>query len=212
MWLKKIILDFQKKQQKYKELVQEAFNNNFFDFLISQDTFQDFKDIDRVVMYSKDKSLSPYVLICGDNQSLKESIQFDDQKLGYYKEIKEKKDVDELISKKNIVDYVIVSAKDWKIIPYENLIAQMQGTKTKIIAEVKDLNEIELMVNVLEVGVDGILFYPEKVSQISELKKVLQSYHHIDIKAAEIVNIQQISEGERVCDDTSSLLQPGEGM
>jgi 3-dehydroquinate synthase II len=210
--MKKIILDFQKKQQKYKELVQEAFNNNFLDFLISRDTFQDFKDIDRVTLYSKDKTLSPNVLICSDNQSLKESIQFEDQKLGYYKKIKEKEDVDDLISKKNTLDFVIVSAEDWKIIPFENLIAQMQGSKTKIIAEVKDLNEAELMLNVLEVGVDGILFFPDRINQISELKKFFQSYHQIDIKAAEIVNIQQISEGERVCVDTSSLLQPGEGM
>ena len=180
--------------------------------MISTDTFQDFKDIDRVEIYSNEKSLSPHVLISSEFQSIEEFNQSDIQKLGYSKEIKEKKDVDELSSKKNMVDFVIVSAEDWKIIPYENLIAQMQGTKTKIIAEVKDLKEAELMLNVLEIGVDGILFYPTKVSQISELKKLIQSYHHIDIKSAVVVNIQQISEGERVCVDTSSLLQPGEGM
>jgi 3-dehydroquinate synthase II len=180
--------------------------------LISKDTFPDFKDMDRVVIYSKDKSLSPKVLICSDDQSLRDFIPSGDQKLAYYKKILEKKDVDGLISKKNILDYVIVSAEDWKIIPYENLIAQIQGTKTKIIAEVQDFEEAELMLNVLEVGVDGILFHPEEVSQISQLKKLLQFYHHIDLKTAKIVNIQQISEGERVCVDTSSLLQPGEGM
>lgn len=210
--MKKIILNFQKKEQNYKDLVQEAFNNNFFDFMISKDTFQDFKNNDRIVIYSEDNSLSPNVLICSDIQSLKEFNKSNNQKLGYSKNIKEKHDVDELISKKNALDFLFVSAEDWKIIPYENLIAQMQGTKTKIIAEVKDLKEADLMLNVLEVGVDGILFYPKEVSQISELKKLIQSYHHIDIKTAVIVNIQPISEGERVCVDTSSLLQPGEGM
>jgi len=180
--------------------------------MVSKDTFQDFKDMDRVVLYSKDKSLSPNVLIYSEDQTLIGSVQSDDQKLGYYKKIQGKKDVDELISKKNILDFVIVSAENWKIIPFENLIAQMQGTKTKIIAQVKDFNEAELMLNVLEVGVDGILFQPEKVSQISQLKKLLQFYRHIELKTAIIVNIQQISEGERVCVDTSSLMQPGEGM
>jgi len=210
--LKKIILNFQKKQNKYEELVQEAFNNNFFDFMISTDTFQDFKGDNRVVIYSDNKSLSPNVLIYSDLKSLEEYNQSDDQKLGYFKKIKEKKDIDELISRRNQLDFMIVSAEDWKIIPFENLIAQLQGFKTKLIAEVKDLIEAELMLNVLEVGVDGILFYPEKVTQISKLKKLIQSYHHIDIKTAVVVSIQQISEGERVCVDTSSLLQPGEGM
>ena len=212
MWLKKIILNFQKRQKKYKELVQEALNNNFVDFLVSIDTFQDFSDIDRIELYSKDKSLSPKILICDDEQSLKEFIPSEGHKLGYYKKIKEKKDIDELISKKNILDFVIVLAEDWKIIPFENLIAKMQGSKTEIIAEVKNIEEAKLMLNVLEVGVDGILFYPEYVNQISELKKILRLQGHIDLKLAKIINIQQISEGERVCVDTSSLLQPGEGM
>jgi len=212
LWLKKLILNFQKRQNKFKELVQEAFNNNFVDFLVSKDTYQDFREIDRIEIYSKDKSLNPNVLICYDEQSLKESIPSEDHKLAYYKKIQEKKDLDELISKKNILDFVIVSAEDWKVIPYENLIAKMQGTKTKVIAEVKDVEEAKLMLNVLEVGVDGILFYPERVNQISELKKILRIYDHIDLRVAKIINIQEISEGERVCVDTSSLLQPGEGM
>ena len=210
--LKKIILNFQKKQQNYKELVQEAFNNNFFDFMLSKDTFQDFRDMDHVIIYSNDNSISPNVLICSDLQSIKELNLSDDQLLGYSKKITEKKDIDELISKKDMLDFVIVSAEDWKIIPYENLIAQMQGVKTQLIAEVNDLKEAELVLNVLEVGVDGIVFNPKEVNQISKLKNFIQSYKSININTAKVISIKQISEGERVCVDTSSLLQPGEGM
>ena len=38
-----------------------------------------------------------------------------------------------------------VSAKDWKIIPFENLIAEMHTHDTELIAEVENVKEAELM-------------------------------------------------------------------
>jgi len=52
--MKKIILDFEKKADNFKALVQEALNMNFLDFLVSNDSYLEFKNIERITTYSKD--------------------------------------------------------------------------------------------------------------------------------------------------------------
>jgi len=43
--MKKIILNFEKKSENFNELVQSAFNYNILDIMISEETFEDFKNI-----------------------------------------------------------------------------------------------------------------------------------------------------------------------
>ena len=52
-------------------------------------------------------------------------------------------------------DYVAIKCEDWKVIPIENLIAQSRG-KTKILAFVSSVDEAKLMLETLEIGVDGV--------------------------------------------------------
>jgi len=215
--MKTIILNFEQKPPKYKELIQEALNHNFLDILISKEMFQEILQFERLNTYSKDLSLPVKNLICSSLDELKRFISKRESnlvKIGIYRELATKEDENIIIklSETNLLDFIIVRAKNWKIIPYENLIAAIHSNNTKLIAEVYSIKEAELMLNVLEIGVDGILYAPKYLDELEELKKFTKSYQKINLTKAKVIGIQSIPESERVCVDTTSLLEVGEGM
>lgn len=110
-------------------------------------------------------------------------------------------------------DFIVVVGKDWKVIPLENLIAELQKEKVEVIAGVKSSEEAKLALETLEVGVDGVLL---QSNDVNEIKKVSQLCSRISeklvLKAAKVKTLKPLSMGDRVCIDTASLLSVGEGM
>ncbi|MFX1568776.1 MAG: 3-dehydroquinate synthase II [Promethearchaeota archaeon] len=215
--MKKIILDFEIKGENFKELVQEAFNNNFLNFLISKETVKEFGKIERLQLYSRDIDVPSKYLISNNKRKLEENLKNEKCKFknsGFFIELKSKEDESEIIrlSKTRYFDFIIVSAKDWKIIPFENLIAEMHSNDTDLIALVDSIKEAELVFNILEIGVDGILFKPKEIDDIGMLRKLLKTEFNIKLTKAKITKIQTIPEAERVCVDSTSLLNIGEGF
>jgi len=214
--MKRIIINFESKSSDFEELVQEAFNKDILNFLVSKDTYQEFENIERVNIYSKSLELKPKFTIYDDIQKLQEILNetLPIENIGYYKELKTKDDELEIVelSKTGKIDFIIVSAKDWKIIPFENLIAEMHSNETDLIAEIREVKEAELMLKTLEIGVDGILMKPIDANDLVELKKILYDTFNIELTKGKVINIQNIPESERVCVDTTSILHPGEGM
>ena len=211
--MKKIILNFEKKTANFKALVQEALNMNFLDFLVSSDTFMDFKNIERITTYSRDLSINTQNLILHDANEKPLGID-KGIKIGLYYEMKSKQDEEFIVeeSKKGNFNFIIVKAQDWKIIPFENLIAEMHKNDTELIASVENIKEAELMLKTLEVGTDGVLIAPKEVNDIVELKKLLVTEFGVELIEAEVTALQNVPESERVCVDTTSLLKSGEGM
>ncbi|MFX0074908.1 MAG: 3-dehydroquinate synthase II [Candidatus Hermodarchaeota archaeon] len=211
--MKKIILNFENKSDNFKALVQEALNMNILNFLISKETYSELKQIDRVVTFSRDIDLPVENLIFDNLAHLKTSQELDVNR-GVYLELLHKVDEQKVIelAQINDVDFIIVSAKDWKVIPFENLIAQMQTNDKELIASVDTLIEAEVMLKTLEIGTDGILITPKEADDIIKLKKLLVNQYNIELLSAKVINIQNIPESERVCVDTTSLLRSGEGM
>ncbi|MFO7797922.1 MAG: 3-dehydroquinate synthase II [Promethearchaeati archaeon] len=214
--MKRIILNFTEKTDNFKELVQEAFNRDILNFFITQNTYEEFKDIDRIKIIAKEKELQSDYILFETQDDLNQYLSQSDLPKGvaYYKELTTKDDEAEIKKLSNLIniDLLIVSAKDWKIIPFENLIAEIHKKDAELIAEVETVEEAELMLKTLEIGVDGILFKPKDANQIIEIKKLLGTSFKIDLGEAEIRSIQKIPESDRVCVDTTSLLHPGEGM
>ena len=215
--MKKIILDFTAISNNVNELAQEAFNLNFFDILVSNNTFAQFNAIKQVIKYSTDLELKTEVIIYENREALLKLL--DDgsshiSKLGFSMDISNRMDLDSAIElcKSYSIDILIIKSKDWKIIPFENLIAETANNETMVIAHVKDVDEAELMLKILESGVDGILISPKSVNDLFKLKKLIRSSHKIKLQGAKVIDIQAISESERVCVDTTSLLNIGEGM
>jgi 3-dehydroquinate synthase II len=214
--MKRIILNFQEKGAEFNELVQEAFNRDILHFMVSEKTLSEFEDIERIKTFAWDTDLDVDYGVYGDREELERAFEQEDLTKGiaYYKTVESKEDEMDITSLSNNrkISCIIVSATDWKIIPFENIIADMQKKDTELIAEVESIEEAELMMKTLEIGVDGILFTPTSANDLIELKKLIGTGFEIDLREAEILNIQNIPESDRVCVDTTSLLLPGEGM
>jgi 3-dehydroquinate synthase II len=131
-----------------------------------------------------------------------------------YVEISSKKH-EELASKLGkVADYLILLGKDWTVIPLENIIAELQSEDVKIIAAVNNFEEAKLALETLEYGTDGVLLAPDDISQI---KKVTELVETIDSEIYELVpatvtRVEPVGSGDRVCVDTCSIMNVGEGM
>ena len=211
--VKRIILNFEKKTDNFKALVQEALNMNLLNFLLSKETYSELTQVERIIPFTKNPEIPAKNLIFESFEHLKNSKKLDINR-GLLVELTSKADEQKVIelSKTNEVNFIIVSAQDWKIIPFENLIAEMHTHDTDLIAQVEDVKEAELMLKTLEIGVDGILITPKDASEIVKLKGLLQTEFNVKLTKAKITNIENISESERVCIDSTSLLQIGEGF
>ena len=104
---------------------------------------------------------------------------------------------------------VILECSDWTVIPLENLIAK----GAKVIAQVRDLKEAQTAFGILEKGVGHVLFHS---GDVIELKKVLSWFcsegDKISLQAAEIIEIRSVGMGDRVCVDTCTSMDIGQGM
>ncbi len=129
-------------------------------------------------------------------------------------EINSNEDIKRIIGEKNTLPYFIITAKNWKIIPLENLIAEFQNSKTKLIAEVDNIEEAKLFLQTLEKGVDGVLLKQPTVEQVIEAAGVLKQLvkQRIELTPAKITVIKPLGVGDRVCIDTCSILRKGEGI
>ncbi len=104
---------------------------------------------------------------------------------------------------------VILESADWSIIPLENLIAR----GADVVAPVAGLQEAETAFGILEKGVSHILY---EGGDPAELKKILNmagaEADHIALSTAEVIEISPAGMGDRVCVDTCTEMQPGQGM
>lgn len=110
------------------------------------------------------------------------------------------------------VEAVFVETTDWKIIPLENIIAELHGAKTKVYATAAELGEVKMLFSVLELGVDGVLLKTDQIEDVRKAMKELTSLSSLDLSIGEIIEVREVGTGERACVDTASLLQDGEGL
>ncbi|HZA65123.1 MAG TPA: 3-dehydroquinate synthase II [Nitrososphaeraceae archaeon] len=131
---------------------------------------------------------------------------------GFLKRVSNNEDIDEIGRASQAgADFVIVEAEDWKIIPLENVIAKLHKSSTKVYTSIKNAEEIRTMFSVLELGVDGVIFSTDNEKEVNELRNYLDAFI-FSIKSAKILDVSDVGTGERVCVDTTSMLQVGEGM
>lgn len=104
---------------------------------------------------------------------------------------------------------VIVETTDWTIIPLENLIAQRE----ELYSVVKNEEEARLAIKVLEKGVKGIVLKTKDMNTIKRVGKVLEEEEErLPLVVVKITKILPLGLGDRVCVDTTSMLNSGEGM
>jgi len=134
------------------------------------------------------------------------------KKIGRKFNVSSNKDIENVLdSAKKGLDFVIIEVKDWKIIPLENIIAKLHKIHTKIFSVARNAKEARKMFSILDVGVDGVIFNTGSINEVRQALVYLGS-KSFELSSAKIIEIQEVGDGERVCVDTASMLNRGEGM
>ncbi len=134
------------------------------------------------------------------------------KKIGRRFEVLSNKDIENILdSAKKGLDFVVIEVKDWKIIPLENIIAKLHKIHTKIFTIARNPKEARKMFSILDIGVDGVIFNTGSINEVREALVYLGS-KSFELRSAKIIDIQEVGDGERVCIDTASMLNRGEGM
>lgn len=107
---------------------------------------------------------------------------------------------------------IFIDTSSWKIIPLENLVAQFQNTGVKLYAYASSLDEVETLLGVLEKGVDGVVVDVDTVEDLDMILEIIKSIDRIELVDAEVTEVKNAGMGERVCVDTVSMLNLGEGL
>nr|AEF33089.1 3-dehydroquinate synthase [Streptomyces pyridomyceticus] len=98
-------------------------------------------------------------------------------------------------------------------IPLEILLAAADQAKGSIVTVVEDIEDAKITIGVLERGSDGVLFTPKRVGEVTELVEATHGQaSSLDLEPLEIVQLQHLGLGDRVCVDTCSHLRPNEGI
>ncbi len=134
--------------------------------------------------------------------------------VAFYIEIKSKKHEELAREIGRIADYVILVGSDWKIIPLENIIADLQKEDVRLVAAVPDYEESKVALETLEHGTDGILLFTSDIHQIKKVASLIERIESesYDLVPATVTEIKPVGSGDRVCIDTASMMQVGEGM
>jgi len=106
---------------------------------------------------------------------------------------------------------VAVKTTDWDIIPIENLIPR---SNNNLFSFVRNLDDAKLALEIMEKGVDGIVLETNDASEISTIAKYVQNLNNEEFKLTELTvkGVKTIGIGDRVCVDTCSNLDRGEGL
>lgn len=124
------------------------------------------------------------------------------------KEIRKKQDEEEIFNL-TLSKRVVVRGVDWTIVPLENLLSKTRN----IFLEVQNPEEGRTALGILEKGVEGVVINnpdPDVVRQI--LSMVKEKNERIELLTARVKRIEPLSSGDRVCVDTCSSMDLGEGM
>jgi 3-dehydroquinate synthase II len=99
---------------------------------------------------------------------------------------------------------------DWTIIPIENLLAR-RGKN--IMVQVENSEQAQLMVEILEKGVDGVVLNTTDINEIKKTAEIIQGIsEQVDLVIATITACKQLGMGDRACLDTCTQMHLGEGM
>ena len=111
-------------------------------------------------------------------------------------------------------DYVVVVGEDWKIIPLENLIADLQDEDARIVAGVDSAEEAKTAFETMEIGSDGVLLDTDDPGEIKETVRERDRFEseELELVDATVTAVEPTEMGDRVCVDTATLMEHGEGM
>lgn len=212
--MKRIIIRLKDNWENAKEIAVTSMTSGINTFIADESIITQLRELGSTTIFSFSKEAEPDVLITTetDSEKISEIMKYEKDVACWIK-IKTKKDEQTVLelSKKG-VPYIIVEAEDWKIIPLENLIAELHKSETELYAEAVSKEEAKTLFQTLELGVDGVVITPKTEKEILELGKIIEMPTKLSLTPAKIIEVSEVGSGDRVCIDTCSLLRKGEGM
>jgi len=120
------------------------------------------------------------------------------------------KDVKKLRPYLNKSPYVVVNFPDWKIIPAENVVAELSGSSTKALVRTNYLEEAKVFGTALELGVSGfIVSDPDKIESFCSEYRPRPELQLVD---AEVIEVRKLGLGMRACLDLITEQYEREGL
>ena len=125
---------------------------------------------------------------------------------------------EEAISLIGLAPWVLVKCSYWTMIPLENLVAASKGSGTRIAAAINHEIDLQGAAFALGHGVDAILVTSDLLNAALE---VADTRHDtisttensmISYGSAQVISVENVGLGERVCIDLTQRLDDGEGM
>jgi 3-dehydroquinate synthase II len=106
---------------------------------------------------------------------------------------------------------VVVRTTDWNIIPIENLIP-VGGER--LFTFVRNADDARLAAGIMEKGVAGIVLETDDPASIAETASVIRSLisEQLSLMPLTVTSVKNIGMGDRVCVDTCTNLNMGEGL
>ena len=198
-----------------KDAIVSALESGF-EYILDSDNSESIKELGNVKIVSENKDSDIILLGLNEKVSISEvkNASVNDKQVAVYVEINNKED-EKLVSKLGtIADYVILKGKNWKVIPLENIIASLQERNSKIMVDVSSYEEAKLALETMEHGSDGVLMTSNDGNEIRRLGALIEksSKETYNLKEASVTKVESVGLGDRVCVDTCSIMEVGEGM
>jgi 3-dehydroquinate synthase II len=105
---------------------------------------------------------------------------------------------------------LLIKTSDWRVIPLENLVAK-RGKG--LLAWVSSAEEAKIALEIMERGVDGIVLATSDLSEIKRTAAVVREQgERLRLIQATVRSVRPLGMGDRVCVDTITNMEPGQGM
>lgn len=105
---------------------------------------------------------------------------------------------------------LLIKTMDWKVIPLENLVAK-RGKG--LLAWVRSAEEAKIALEIMERGVDGVVLATSDLSEIKRTAAVVREQgERLRLIQATVRSVRPLGMGDRVCVDTITNMEPGQGM
>ncbi len=191
--LEKIILEIEIYEQNLVTQALESGLNQFY--TVDPSVATQIRDLGAVVIISPNPDTQPDLLIGKDISNVRISSK-----------------QDESLALDTSAHIVLIETTDWRIIPLENIIADLEETNKQLIVHARNIDDAELLLGTLERGVNAIILPLDDSINIKDLVHRLKDRDTLLLPPMQIEGIQNVGMGDRVCVDTCSILNLGEGL
>ncbi|MFQ5712193.1 MAG: 3-dehydroquinate synthase II [Candidatus Geothermarchaeales archaeon] len=199
---KEIILDL----RGTEDLLDYATSKGFKSFIVEKRVEKPLED---AVLYAYGDQGDVHII------EHKDLSQPPEKPFAVWHEIKEKADEKKALeAAERGASALFIEAKSWRIIPLENIVALLHRRGTKVFVNIWEMGEVETMFNVLELGVDGVVYSLSETEDIDRASNLISSLKTLwlPLLPVRVTEVREVGVGDRVCVDTTSLLEFGEGM